>query len=188
MSTRTNHPWPQLRISVQEVPAHAPIRIRATLLPCPFGLCLIALGGDLLCQLSLPDSKASALTLLESQWPGATWDLPEADASALVRRIFEPRDGQRHQLDLGLRGTAFQIEVWKALLQIPYRHTASYQEIAAIAGHPSATRAAASAIGRNPIDIVIPCHRVIRKDGQLGHYHWGPELKRRILDWENGIL
>lgn len=111
-------------------------------------------------------------------------DMPRKTTQALADLIFSPRANQTHDLTLGLHGTAFQLKVWKTLLHIPHARTVSYQELAAMAGHPTATRAVGSAIGHNPIDFIIPCHRVIRKDGQLGHYHWGPELKHAIQEWE----
>ncbi len=82
-----------------------------------------------------------------------------------------------------LPGTKFQHDVWKALLKIPYGETRTYQEVAIMAGHPKAVRAVANAIGKNPIPPVIPCHRVIRKDGKIGGYSacGGIEEKRRLL-------
>jgi len=178
------NPWPHLRITLRELPASPLARIRANVAKCPFGLCLIAQADDLICQLAFVESAEAAISILHALWPMATMDLPIKTTQAIADQIFSPCSNERHPLTLGLRGTDFQLKVWKALLHIPHARTASYQEIATMAGHPTATRAVGSAVGHNPIDFIIPCHRVIRKDGQLGHYHWGPELKHAILAWE----
>ncbi|HKQ29883.1 MAG TPA: MGMT family protein, partial [Burkholderiales bacterium] len=87
-------------------------------------------------------------------------------------------------LHVFLRGTNFQIKVWEALLRIPPGHVASYEDLAASIGVPSATRAVASAVARNTIGYLIPCHRVIRKSGVIGEYRWGAVRKRALLAWE----
>jgi len=178
------NPWPHLRITLHEFPADTSLKVRANLATCPFGLCLIAQTDDFICQLAFVPSAESATAILHAQWPQATMDLPVKATQALANQIFSASATPHHSLALGVRGTDFQIKVWKALLRIPHGRTVSYQELSAMAGHPTATRAVGTAIGHNPIDFLIPCHRVIRKDGQLGHYHWSPELKRAILEWE----
>ena len=92
-------------------------------------------------------------------------------------------DGTQPKLDLplDLRATAFQLKVWRALQAIPVGETRSYGEIAAAIGQPSASRAVANACANNPVALVIPCHRIIRKDGQMGGYRWGIERKRALL-------
>lgn len=90
-----------------------------------------------------------------------------------------------HQLKIKIEtGTPFQQKVWKALLEIPYGQTCSYQEIAKKINHPKAVRAVGTAIGKNPIPILIPCHRVIKKDGQLGNYTGGNHIKKLLLEVE----
>lgn len=88
---------------------------------------------------------------------------------------------------LHLMGTPFQIDVWRALIEVGRGDTVSYSELARRAGHASAVRAVASAVGDNPISVVIPCHRIVRRDGSIGQYYWGTELKRRILS-DEGVL
>ena len=85
---------------------------------------------------------------------------------------------------LHLRGTNFQIKVWEALLQIPEGRVVSYEDIAVSIGNPRATRAVGSAIAVNPIPLLVPCHRVIRKSGEIGGYHYGSARKKSILGWE----
>ena len=85
---------------------------------------------------------------------------------------------------LHLKGTEFQLRVWKELLNIPFGETTTYKDIAAALQTPKAFRAVGSAIGENPVSVLIPCHRVLRTDGALGGYHWGLERKVRLLEWE----
>ena len=96
---------------------------------------------------------------------------------------IEGRGGGR-KVPLDVRGTAFQHEVWAALRRIPPGATRTYGEIAREIGRPGAARAVGAACGSNPVAVVIPCHRVVRGDGDLGGYHWGIERKRAILDRE----
>ena len=91
-----------------------------------------------------------------------------------------------HHLPLDIRGTAFQQRVWQALSEIPAGTKASYAEIAEKIGSPRATRAVAQACGANSIAVAIPCHRVVRKDGDLSGYRWGVERKKTLLDIESG--
>jgi AraC family transcriptional regulator of adaptative response/methylated-DNA-[protein]-cysteine methyltransferase len=93
-------------------------------------------------------------------------------------------DGQG-QAPLHLIGAPFQIKVWEALLRIPSGHVTTYSEIAGTIGNPKAVRAVGTAVGRNPISFLIPCHRALRRDGSLGGYHWGLPVKRAILAWES---
>jgi methylated-DNA-[protein]-cysteine S-methyltransferase len=90
-------------------------------------------------------------------------------------------------LPLHLHGTPFQIQIWKALQKIPHGKTWSYQQLAMEAGNPRAMRAAGSANGRNPLPIIIPCHRVIRKNGDIGGYSSGLSIKKWLLAHE-GII
>jgi AraC family transcriptional regulator of adaptative response/methylated-DNA-[protein]-cysteine methyltransferase len=85
---------------------------------------------------------------------------------------------------LFLIGAPFQIKVWEALLRIPSGHVTTYSEIAGAVGHSNAMRAVGTAVGRNPISWLIPCHRAMRKSGGLGGYHWGLPVKRAMLAWE----
>ncbi|MGA1181426.1 MAG: methylated-DNA--[protein]-cysteine S-methyltransferase, partial [Marivivens sp.] len=89
---------------------------------------------------------------------------------------------------LHLIGAPFQIKVWEALLAIPSGHVTTYSDIAGAIGHPKAVRAVGTAVGRNPISLLIPCHRALRKSGGLGGYHWGLPVKRAILAYESARL
>ena len=109
------------------------------------------------------------------------------DAFADVRsQLVEYFDGRRSEFDvpLGLEGNPFELRVWQALCEIPYGETESYGELAARIGHPGSARAVGAANGRNPISIVVPCHRVIGASGSLTGYAGGLDAKRRLLELE----
>ncbi len=110
----------------------------------------------------------------------------DAPLAALVDRVAAAVAGQAGSdaIPVDILGTAFQERVWKALRAIPPGSTRSYQEVAQGIGQPRATRAVASAIARNRLAVLVPCHRVIRQDGASGGYRWGPETKRRLLERE----
>jgi len=93
-------------------------------------------------------------------------------------------DGDLSEAPLYLIGAPFQIKVWEALLTIPSGQVTSYSEIAGVIGNPRAARAVGTAVGRNPISWLIPCHRALRKSGGLGGYHWGLPVKRAMLAYE----
>ncbi len=151
----------------------------------PFGPALI-MGTDRgICGIGFAAETGAeaAMDDLTSRWPNATFvENPEALAP-LAEQAF-PRDGREPTAPLFLIGAPFQIKVWEALLQIPTGHVTTYSEIATAIGHPKAVRAVGTAVGRNPISWLIPCHRAIRKSGGLGGYHWGLPVKRAILAWE----
>lgn len=121
---------------------------------------------------------------LAGRWPLADFvENPEA-LRPWVRTAFgaQPSD---HKAPLFLIGAPFQIKVWEALLTIPSGHVTTYSEIAGSIGHPKAVRAVGTAVGRNPVSWLIPCHRALRKSGGLGGYHWGLPVKRALLAYES---
>ena len=92
-----------------------------------------------------------------------------------------------NEIVLHLYGTDFQIKVWRALLEIPFGNTSTYSDIAKAINNPRALRAVGTAIGRNPVAILVPCHRVLRSDGGIGGYYWGIEKKKILLEWEGDM-
>ena len=117
-------------------------------------------------------------------WPGVAWKENPAGAARLMARIFDASPGAHaaeQPLSLLLRGTAFQLQVWRALLQVPAGRTLSYAELARAADAPGASRAVGTAMARNPIVYLVPCHRVIRSGGDSGNYGGGAALKARML-------
>ena len=170
----------------------AGLRVRWGVEDTPFGPALFATLSDGerdrgLCGLSflLEDGPEGAFEELRARWPGARLEAsPSAirpQAEAFCARV-EGRTGQ--PLSLVLKGSPFPLKAWEALLRIPEGRVAAYQDLAALAGEPEAVRAAASAVGRNPIACLIPCHRVIQATGAFGQYHWGPPRKQAMLAFE----
>ncbi len=149
----------------------------------PFGEAL-AMGTDRgLCGLAFTEEtgRAESLADLSARWPEATFVEAPARLASGVRAVF----CQSGTADLHLMGAPFQIKVWEALLRIPSGRVTTYSEIARAIGHPRAVRAVGTAVGRNPISFLIPCHRALRKSGGLGGYHWGLPVKRAMLAWES---
>jgi methylated-DNA-[protein]-cysteine S-methyltransferase len=120
--------------------------------------------------------------------PAADWRPCDEPFAAVVEQLAEYFAGDRRMFELPLRldGTPFQQRVWRELVRIPYGRTITYAELARRAGNPAASRAVGNANGRNPISIIVPCHRVIGADGQLTGYAGGVDMKRRLLEWERG--
>ncbi len=160
--------------------------------PSPFGEVLVLATARGVAGLAFVDednnqTRAEALADMTSRWPAATFVENTAGTSAHVTRIFEPAAWQPEQpVRLVLIGTDFEVRVWEALLRIPMGRAVSYADIARHLGKPSASRAVGSAVGRNPISFVVPCHRVLRGDGTLGGYHWELTRKKALIGWETG--
>lgn len=168
----------------------AGLRIQAGFHETPFGECLLATTERGVCGLSFDASRDAAMADLVSRWPGAVIEEKPRATAPVARRLFEAlavRDpAGLVPLSLLVRGTNFQVKVWSALLRIPAGAVATYEDVATAIGAPRAVRAVGTAVGRNPVAFLIPCHRVIRGTGALGGYRWGVERKRAMLAWESG--
>ena len=127
-------------------------------------------------------SESRAVAELARRWPRAKLARSDAQAARIARQVFTEREGR---IVLAPVGTNFQVKVWQALLDLGSRGPTSYGEIAEAIGSPGASRAVGQAVGANPVAWLIPCHRVLRRDGELGGYHWGVERKRAMLAWEH---
>ena len=158
----------------------------------PFGLCFIAVAGERVCALKFIDEEQSRdeFELFSKQWPRAKLVHKPSYTQAFIGRIFTNRPGRsaRDSLHLLVKGTDFQIKVWEALVKIPFGSVVSFQQIAEAIGQPHASRAVGSAVGSNTILFLIPCHRIISKDGTLGNYHFGKVRKLAMIGWENALL
>ncbi len=165
--------------------------IRAGFAGSPFGRCLIAEGPRGVCHLAFTDDQgdAEALSGLATAWPRARLLRDDDHAAGLVARLFASPRGEAAGAPLRafVRGTAFQVRVWRALLQVPPGALVSYRALAAAVGRPAAARAVGTAVGRNAIACLIPCHRVIRETGLIGGYRWGEARKRAMLAWEGSM-
>lgn len=153
----------------------------------PFGQALIAMTSRGICALRFLDQKNSqlALDLLAKEWPKAHLKSDQINTASQMKKVFGSiNPDERRPFHLYLKGTNFQIQVWRALLTLPTGYLVSYQQVAELIGRPSATRAVASAIAQNPIGFLIPCHRVINKNGRYHNYRWGSTRKKAIIAWE----
>jgi AraC family transcriptional regulator of adaptative response/methylated-DNA-[protein]-cysteine methyltransferase len=152
----------------------------------PFGLCCIVHSKNIILHLSFCEPLAEQKHLREVQvlFPESTFEHDEASAQKLCHPIFSHQENHVPLCGI-LRGSEFQINVWKQLLQIPQGTTCSYQNVAHQLHIPRATRAVAHAIARNNIAYVIPCHRVMGADGKLRGYRWGIERKKLMLQHES---
>ena len=163
----------------------AGVTIRYGIFPTPFGKCLLGATDRGICHLGFVEgSEGDAVDELFAHWRQAELVEDHASTAALVEAIF--RLGQQPHIPIRvlLRGTNFQLKVWEALLRIPPGGVGTYQDIATRIGHPRAVRAVGSAVARNPIPVLIPCHRVIRKLGEFGNYRYGTIRKRALIGWE----
>lgn len=155
---------------------------------CHFGSILVACSQKGLCAVFLGDHPSRLLKELRKQFPKA--DLVGGDdefEKLLVKVItFVEAPNKKFNIPLDIRGTAFQHRVWDALAKIPYGKTSNYTEVAMRIGAPKAVRAVAQACAANKLAVVIPCHRVLRLDGDLSGYQWGIKIKRELLEREQG--
>jgi AraC family transcriptional regulator of adaptative response/methylated-DNA-[protein]-cysteine methyltransferase len=155
--------------------------------PTPFGEILLGSTDRGICNLSfvMPSGHLDALDTLQENWPLAKLVEKSGLGQPLLENIFHPPIHSMDQpLHLYLSGSNFQLKVWEALLRVPSGNVVSYRDIASYLGEPNASRAVGNALARNPIAVLIPCHRVIHSLGEFGHYHYGKERKVALLGWE----
>jgi AraC family transcriptional regulator of adaptative response/methylated-DNA-[protein]-cysteine methyltransferase len=151
----------------------------------PFGRCLIAMSDKGITTLEFVDDESDvALDRLVNTWRAARL-LEDSQATAgTISKVFDTESGEPPSVALHIHGSNFQLKVWEALLKIPCGDIVSYHDVATEIGRPRSDRAVATAIARNPVAFLIPCHRVIRRSGAFGGYRWGPQRKRALLAWE----
>jgi AraC family transcriptional regulator of adaptative response/methylated-DNA-[protein]-cysteine methyltransferase len=162
------------------------IRIEYGFHETPFGYCLIGITERGICWLSFLQSDADPKTELENMkvhWHNSVFHEDKKLTADFVKKIFHPMQND-NKLHVFVKGTNFQIKVWEALLRIPQGNVITYQGIAEQIESPRAMQAVGSAVGSNHIAFLIPCHRVIRKDGVLGEYRWSSTRKKSIIGWE----
>lgn len=150
-----------------------------------FGTCFVALEGESVCMLHFPrtaEEQNTVLDELKQLFPEAELKEDPQLAESFCNKLFTNNDSP---INLILKGSALQLAVWEALLTIERGAVATYSQIAELAGNPRAVRAVATAIGQNPVCYLVPCHRVIRKSGEIGNYRWGSEIKKAMLHQES---
>lgn len=138
---------------------------------------LIASTNKGICYIAFYNNKESAITELHNQFPSATFEKEKNNHFSIFSK-------ETKSYILHVTGTVFQLKVWKALLNIPFGKLATYQELANQISQPKAHRAVGTAIGKNVIAFLIPCHRIIQSSGKLGNYKWSTEQKEKLIEWE----
>ena len=162
------------------------MQIRYTVADSPFGRLLVAATDKGICAVSVGDGDGPLEAELRREYPNAGIERDDAALRPWLDAVLPALEGKAGagELPLDLQATAFQWRVWRALQEIPRGETRSYGEVAAALGRPGAARAVAQACASNRVALVVPCHRVVRGDGDPGGYRWGAERKRRILAQE----
>ena len=158
----------------------------------PFGNCFIASTDKGICKLAFFNhiqEKNLLLDELKREWPAANFIADAAKIEKISEHIFatpssKPRSKKTKSLSILLKGSAFQLQVWEALLRIPFGELKTYGDVAELVGKAQATRAVSSAIAKNPVGWLIPCHRVIRRNGDFNQYRWDPIRKQAMIGWE----
>jgi AraC family transcriptional regulator, regulatory protein of adaptative response / methylated-DNA-[protein]-cysteine methyltransferase len=157
--------------------------------PSPFGECLLALTPRGICYLGFVQTdRAAALKILQSDWPHAALTESPAETAVYIPPLFQLSEQPQKPLALHLAGTNFQIKVWEALLKIAPGQVSNYQRIAESVDYPQSARAVGNAIAHNKIAWLIPCHRVLRKEGEFGNYRYGLARKKAMLVWEARLM
>lgn len=167
------------------------VEINYAFCPSPFGECLTAMTSRGICFLGFvyENDRTDLLNQLYQTYPKAIFIEQPMGIKRVVDAIFTGNANKKEEpFNLFVKGTNFQIKVWRALLEIPEGWLISYQDVADYIGRPKAVRAVAGAIAVNPISYLIPCHRVINKTGRMHKYRWGSERKKALLGWEAGRI
>lgn len=175
-------------VTPQEYKLHGSgIRIEYGFHDTPFGPCLIGVTERGICWLSFLQSDedpAESVNQMKTHWHNSVFHQHQELTAEFVSRIFKGQGVNDKKLHAFVKGTNFQVKVWEALLRIPMGNITTYQDIARQIESPKALQAVGSAVGSNHIAYLIPCHRVIRKDGILGDYRWTSAKKKGIIGWE----
>ncbi|GLK78921.1 6-O-methylguanine DNA methyltransferase [Methylopila turkensis] len=162
--------------------------IRWGVAPSPFGVAVLTATDRGLCGIGFADQAGGvqeAYRDLARRWPAAGFARDDAAIGPYAAQAFDPACWSPDRpLRVVLIGTDFEVTVWRTLLGVPLGRATTYGDIAQTIGRPKAARAVGAAVGKNPISFVVPCHRVIGRDGALTGYHWGLTRKRAMLGWE----
>ncbi len=160
--------------------------VHYTIVPSSLGRLLVAATSRGVCAVKIGDTDAALERDLRAEYPAAAFARGDARLSSWIGRIVRSLEpgAPDPRLPTDVRATAFQRRVWRELQRIPRGRTRSYKEVAERIGQPAAARAVARACAANPVALIVPCHRVVRNDGQAGGYHWGASRKRQLLETE----
>ncbi len=154
--------------------------------PTPFGLCFIAVAEKGICRLHFidEDNKRDEYDIFKKQWHLAQLVHDPAYTQKIVHRIFAKEFTADDPMKIVMKGTNFQLKVWEGLLKVPYGSVATFSQLSHLIDEPDSVRSVATAVGRNPVPFLIPCHRIISQDGTMGAYHWGRVRKKLLLGSE----
>ena len=160
------------------------LTIRYGFQPTPFGTCLTAITERGICGLSFihNTNETEEFEILRSNWQNAEFVHDDSAVKEVTEKIFS---NDKSDIKIFMKGTNFQIKVWTAVLNLPVGVFASYSDIARMISMPKASRAVGSALGRNSIGYLIPCHRVLRETGAVTGYRWGTERKKAMMAYES---
>ena len=151
----------------------------------PVGRCLIADTDKGVCWLSFVNKpEKEAIAELEDFWGKAKLTHDIKRVNLLTGRLFTESSSKNKSVSVLIFGSSFQVEQWKTLTSLKIGETITYAELAKKSGFPKAIRAAGTAIGKNNVSFLIPCHRIVRSDGSVGNYRWGSDVKKKLLAWE----
>ena len=156
----------------------------------PFGTALVMATDRGLAGIAFadPGEEDKAFRDMSARWPAADYVKDEQVTAPYARQVFDPTVWRQDRpIRLVFIGSDFEVRVWETLLRIPLGKATTYSDIARHIGSPNAARAVGTAVGRNPLSFVVPCHRVLGRQGDLCGYHWGLTRKKAILGWETGL-
>ena len=149
----------------------------------PWGLCFMVYCEHGICHLQFTDiPDETCLKALQKQFSAASFISNNDHIQNQLNEIFSDRPNQTYSLYV--QGTPFQVKVWQSLVEVAFGTLISYESLAKQTGFPQAVRAVASSVARNPVAYLIPCHRIIRKNGHIGQYRWGEDIKKALIAWE----
>ncbi|KAI4454473.1 methylated-dna--protein-cysteine methyltransferase [Holotrichia oblita] len=160
------------------------IQVYYDLIETQFGYSLFGIQDNKICHISFQDDDLLNLDKLKANWPNASLIHDPRGIKEIAKKVF---DGAVGKIDVLLKGTNLQVSVWKELTKIIPGTTVSYERMAELVGKPRAIRPVARAVATNKIAYLIPCHRVIKKNGDIHKYGSGPERKKKMLSYENAI-
>jgi AraC family transcriptional regulator of adaptative response/methylated-DNA-[protein]-cysteine methyltransferase len=164
------------------------LKINYSFADSTFGKMLVASTAKGICHMNFVDeAETEALQKLIRLFPNAIFNCTPDTVQQNALRIFSKDWNQPDEIKLHLKGTDFQIKVWETLLKVPAGGLTTYSDLANYAGYKNASRSVGTAVGSNPVAYLIPCHRVIKSNGEIGQYHWGTPRKNAIIGWEAAL-
>ena len=173
-----------MNIVLEPLPKNEVLAFAYQFFPTKQGKLLIAYWKQSIVFIAFVENQSQALLEMQKRFPHVSLIRKETPAQRQVLKYLEAPGKYQGLLTLAVEGSPFQMKVWRALMETPFGSTCFYSDLAQSLKQPTAVRAAASAVARNPVAILIPCHRVLPRSGGVGNYHWGSKNKSTLLTWE----